>query len=275
MKLFGQRGRNDAEQKARSSLAEATALYQAGRYAEAEAEARAVASFRSWPREDAPQALSIAAAAMGAQGRHAEALVAYDALLPVFGRVFGAEHPQTLRLRSNRAQTLAVLFRHAECEAECADLARAAARGRGPEMPLIAAAAQNGLIYALNGQGRHPEAEALACEALAAHRKPDRFTLVLRLGLARSLNGQDRHEEALAEAERADELRRSLPEEQRRPEAGAVELAMATSLQGLGRSTEARTRAAAAHDACLAVFGPDHHRTAEARTLLDRIIDGA
>jgi hypothetical protein len=34
---------------------------------------------------------------------------------------------------------------------------------------------------------------------------------------------------------------------------------------------EARARAAAAHDACLAAFGPDHHRTAEARALLDRI----
>jgi tetratricopeptide (TPR) repeat protein len=251
------------------------ALYQAGRYAVAEAEARAVASFRSWPREDAPKALGIAAAAMGAQGRHSEALAEYDALLPVFDRVFGAEHPQTLRLRSNRAQTLAVLFRHAECEAECADLARAAAGGRGPEMPLTEAAAQNGLIYALNGQGRHPEAEALAREALAARRRPDRFTLVLRVGLASSLHGQGRHEEALAEAERADELRRSLPEEQRGPEAGAVELVMATSLQGLGRGTEARTRAVAAHDACLAAFGPNHHRTAEARALLDRIIDGA
>ncbi|MFE3187100.1 tetratricopeptide repeat protein [Streptomyces violascens] len=234
-----------------------------------------MASYRSRPHEEAPQALSIAAAATGAQGRHAEALDAYDELLPVFGRIFGTEHPQTLRLRSNRAQTLAVLSRHTECEAECAALAQAAARGRGPAMPLVAAAAQNGLIYALNGQGRHPEAEALACEALAAQRVPDRFTLALRLGLARSLNGQTRYEEALAEVERADELRRSLPEEQRRPEAGAVELAMATSLLGLGRGAEARTRAEAAHDSCLAVFGPDHHRTVEARALLDRIIDGA
>ncbi|WP_409467216.1 hypothetical protein [Streptomyces sp. HC307] len=99
-------------------------------------------------------------------------------------------------------------------------------------------------------------------------------TLVLRLGLARSLNGQARHEEALAEAEHADEPRRSLPEEQRRAETGAVELAVATALLGLGRGIEAHPRAAAAHDACLAAFGPDHCRTAEARALLDRI-DGA
>ncbi len=261
---------------ARSPLAQATALYQAGRYAEAEAEARAVAAARSRPRDDiyAPLALSIAALATGAQGRPAESLATYDALLPVFRRIFGAEHPQTLKLGSDRAQTLIALARHAECEAECAAVVRAATRGAGPEMPLIGAAARNGLIYALNAQGRHEEAEALAREALAARREPDRFALVLRLGLARSLSGRARHEEALAEAERADELRRNLSEEQCRPETGAVELAVATALLGLGRGAEARTRTVAAHDACLAAFGPDHYRTAEARALLDRI-DGA
>lgn len=250
------------------------ALYQAGRYAEAEAEARAVAAARARPRDNpyAPVALSIAASAAGAQGRHAEALAVYDALLPVFGRIFGAEHWLTLKLRSDRAQqTLSALDRHAECEAECAAVVQAAARGRGPQMPLIAAAGHNGLIYALNAQGRHPEAEALAREALAAHRVPDRFILVLRLGLARSLNGQARHEEALAEAEHADELRRRMFEEQWRTETGAVELAVATALLGLDRGTEARPRAATAYDACLAAFGPDHRRTTEARALLDRI----
>lgn len=276
MRLFRPRGRKDDERGTGSPLARAMALYTAGRHAEAEAEARAVAAARSRPRDDmyAPLASSIAALAMGAQGRHAEALTAYDALLPVFGRIFGAEHPQTLKLRSDRAQTLSTLARHAECEAECAAVARAAARGTGPEMLLIATAARNGLVYALNAQGRHQEAEALACEALAAHDVPDRFSLVLRIGLARSLNGQARHKEALAEAERADELRHGLPGEQHHAETGAVELAMATALDGLDRGAEARARATAAHDACLAVFGPDHHRTAEARELLDRI-DGS
>jgi tetratricopeptide (TPR) repeat protein len=257
-------------------LARATALYKAGRYAEAETEARAVAAARSRPRDDvfAPLALGMAALATGAQGRHAEACAGYDALLPVFGRIYGAEHPLTLKLRSDRAQTLSALSRHAECEAECAAVARAATRGTAPEMPLIAAAARNGQVYALTAQGRHAEGEALAREALAAHRIPDRLTLVLRLGLARSLNGRSRHEEALAEAERADELRRGLRDEECRPETGAVELAVATALLGLDRGTEARTRAAAAHDACLAAFGPDHRRTVEARALLDRI-DGA
>ncbi|MFE5563035.1 tetratricopeptide repeat protein [Streptomyces sp. NPDC056544] len=270
MKLFRWRSRDEA---GRTPLTQATALYQAGRYAEAEAEARSVAAARTRSRSDtyAPLALGIAALAAGAQGRHADAVSTYDALLPVAGRIFGAEHPQTLKLRSDRAQALSSLARYAECEAECAAVARIAARGTGPDMPLIATAARNGQIYALTALGRHPEAEALAREALAARRAPDRFTLVLRLGLARSLNGQDRHEEALAEAERADELRCRLPQEQRRPETGAVELATATALLGLERGTEARPLATAAHDACLAAFGPDHRRTAEAQALLARI----
>lgn len=249
------------------------ALYQAGRYAETEAEARSVAAARPRSRDDTygPLALGIAALAAGAQGHHADAVSTYDALLPVFGRVFGAEHPQTLKLRSDRAQALSAVARHAECEAECALVARVAVGGTGPDMPLIATAARNGQIFALTALGRHSEAEALAREALAAHHVPDRFTLVLRLGLVRSLNGQGRHTEALAEAERADALRGRLPEEQRRSETGAVELAMATAHFGLGRGTEARPLVAAAQEACLVAFGPHHRRTAEARALLDRI----
>ncbi|MEV6056950.1 tetratricopeptide repeat protein [Streptomyces sp. NPDC052107] len=248
-------------------------LYKDGRYAEAETEARAVAEARSVLRLDsyAPLALSVAALAMSAQGRHAEALAAYDDLLPGFGRTFGAEHPQTLKLRSDRAQTLAALDRHAECEAECAAVARIAGRGVGSDMSLIAGAARNGLVFALNEQGRHEEAETLAREALAAHGAPSRLALVLQLGLTRSLNGQGRHEEALAEAERVGALCRKLPEGLSRAETGAVELAVATALLGLGRAAEARTLAMTAHATCRAGFGPDHRRTVEARALLDRI----
>ncbi|MFF5536369.1 hypothetical protein ACFY71_28465 [Streptomyces cinerochromogenes] len=126
------------------------------------------------------------------------------------------------------------------------------------------------MVFALNAQGRHVEAEALAREALATLREPDRLLLVLRLAVARSLNGQARHEEALAEAAGADELHSGLPPEQRGQEAGAVDLVTATALLGLGRDAEARVRAATAHDACLASSGPAHRRTIEARALLDR-----
>ncbi|MFE5894754.1 hypothetical protein ACFQ6E_38260 [Streptomyces sp. NPDC056462] len=138
-------------------------------------------------------------------------------------------------------------------------------------MSLLAAAARNGLVFALNAQGRHHEAEALAREALAAYRERDRTSIVLRLGLARSLNGQARHEDALTEAKGADKLYRALPEYQRHPDTGAVELAFANALLGLRRAPDARRQAAAAHHACLASFGPDHRRTVEARTLLEHI----
>ncbi|MFF1400556.1 tetratricopeptide repeat protein [Streptomyces sp. NPDC058287] len=196
-------------------MAQTKALYEAGRYAEAEAEARAVA--RSRPRDDAyaAVALNFAALATGAQGRHAEALATYDEALPAFSRIFGVGHWLTLKLRSDRAQQLTSLGRYAECEAECAALARAASRGTDPQMSLLTTAARNGLVFALNAQGRHQEAEAFAREALANHCAPDRLSLVLQLGLARSLNGQARHEEALSEAQGADKLYRALPEHQR------------------------------------------------------------
>ncbi|MGD1222207.1 tetratricopeptide repeat protein [Streptomyces krungchingensis] len=269
MRLFRSRAKRAPE----TPVSRAMALYRAGRYAEAVTEARAVA--RSLPLADtyAPLALSITANATGAQGRHADALAIYDEVLPAVGKTFGADHWQTLKLRSDRAQTLASLGRYAECAAECAAVAQIASRGTG-ELQNVARAASNGLVFALSAQERHPEAEARAREALGAHPEPDRLTLSLRLNLARSLNGQARHEEALAEAERALELRRSLPAAESRQETGAIELAVATALLGLRRGTEARLQAADAHDACLASFGPDHRRTVEAQALLDRI-DGA
>ncbi|MFD4143095.1 hypothetical protein [Streptomyces sp. NPDC058572] len=144
MKLFRPRGRHEAGQPARSPLAPATALYEAGRYAEAEAEARAVAAARSGRRNDpyAPLAMSLAALAIGAQGCHTEAVTAYDALLPVFGRIFGAEHPQTLKLRSDRAQALtASILPQAlsRTRSACCPTHRAPGRSRaGPSRPRAA-----------------------------------------------------------------------------------------------------------------------------------------
>lgn len=274
MKFFRRPQQPDEERSPSSPLDTATALYLAGRYAEAEAEACSVAEARRPRGRDdvyAPLAQSIVALAIGAQGRHTESCAAYDAVLPIFGRVFGAEHIQTLKVRSERAQQLTAMGRHAECEAECRAVLAATARGRHPQIPLVAAAARNGLVFALNAQGRQDEAESLAREALDEYRDQDRFALVLRLGLTRSLSGQGRYKEALAEAHHADEVRRSLAKDQRRAETGAVELAEATALLGLDRSAEALLLTEAAHDACLTAFGPDHRRTKEAQALLDRM----
>lgn len=271
MKIFRSRGQSYAQKMTGTPVAEAKALLMAGRYAEAEAEARAVA--RSRPRDDAYAAVALhfAALATGAQGRNEEALVTYDEALLAYSQIFGGDQWLTLRVRSDRAQHLTSLGRYAECEAECAAIAEAMRGGTGPETNLLAAAARSGLAFALSAQGRHEEAEAIAREALAALPESDPPSLVLRLNLARSLNGQARYEDALAEAQRAGKVYRAMPEGGRRLEEGAAELALATALFGLNRIPEARSQAVAAHDACLACFGPDHRRTVEARTLIERM----
>ncbi|MCY0924109.1 tetratricopeptide repeat protein [Streptomyces sp. H27-G5] len=273
MKLFRWGGRSESGPMAGTPFARTSVLYRAGRYAEMEAEARSVAvgPFRARDKAFGPLALGIAVVAVSAQGRYADALTMYDELLPVFVNAFGAEHIHTLKLRADRAQVLGGLGRYGECEAECAAVAHLADHNVGPDAPFVATLAREGQIHALNALGRHPEAEALARRTLAAHRESDRLRLVLRLSLADSLSGQDRHTEALAEVQRADVLHHNLPPEQRRPETGSIELAAAAALFGLGRGAEARLRASAAYDACLAVRGPDHLRTAKIKALLDRI----
>lgn len=276
MNSFGPHGGHHAATAATSPLDRATALYAAGRYAEAEAEARAVAGSRAWMHNDPYElvARNVVALALGSQGRHAEASAEFDALLPEFARVFGAEHVQVLKLRSDRAQALIPHGRYAECEAECAAVARFLAGRAEPEARMIATAACNGLVYALNAQGRFQEAEAVARDALAVRAVPDRISLVLRLGLARSLNGQARYAEALAEVEEVIRLRREQPGDDSRQETGAGELIVAVALLGLGYVADARARAVTAHDALYAAFGPNHYRTAEARSLLAHL-DGA
>ncbi|KJY26734.1 hypothetical protein VR44_29280, partial [Streptomyces katrae] len=76
MAFFRSRDRRDNTQRADDLLAGARALYEAGRHAEAEAEARSVAAAVGRHPDDlaVPMAVSIAALAASAQGRHEEAL---------------------------------------------------------------------------------------------------------------------------------------------------------------------------------------------------------
>ncbi|MEU8432564.1 tetratricopeptide repeat protein [Streptomyces sp. NPDC029216] len=273
MAFFRSRGRREDIQRADDLLAQARALYTAGRYAEAEAEARSVAAAQGRNPDDlaVPMALSIAALAASAQGHHAEALATYDAQLPVVSEVWGDEHRLTLKLRLGRAEVLNQLGRHTESEEECVAVCRAAARA---DMPYVVKDALIGQIRALDMLGAHPAVEAVARNVLAAHDGQDRFTVRVRFALAHSLNAQGRYEEALAENKRADVLDRAFPREDRAPETGMAELNEATAFFGLGRNAQARPLAASAHRDCLAFYGPDHPRTLQARSLLDRI-DGA
>ncbi|NEC69050.1 tetratricopeptide repeat protein [Streptomyces sp. SID9727] len=265
MKFFRSRVRRTKQ----SPVFRVAELYHSGQYAEAEKAARAVVrSSRSG--EELVVARTVAALSAGAQGRHTEAVSEYEEAFAVSQEFYGAEHWQTLKLRSDRAQQLAAAGRYAESQAECEAVVRAAAGTTDEDMRLVTAAATNGLVYALNAQGEHVRAEALARDALAEPGETHPVRVTLQLGLARSLNGQARHEEALAEAERAEELRRALPEKHRLPQAGVVHVIAATALLELGRVTEARARAGAGHAACLASHGPEHHSTVEARELLAR-----
>lgn len=256
-----------------NALAEVRALYQAGRYAEAEAGARSVAAAQERPHDEpyAPMALGMAALSASALGRNTEALALYDALLPDFDKVFGPEHTMTLKLRTDRAQALNLLGRHEECKAECTEVVHLATSNRTPETPYVLMAALNGQIAALSALGDYRAVEELTRDFLSTHNRTDQFTLIVQLSLTTSLNAQGRHEEALAEAERADEIHRSLPPEHRGPETGAADLATATALHGLGRDAEARPLAASVHDACLTAFGPANIRTIQAEALLTRI----
>jgi hypothetical protein len=56
-----------------------------------------------------------------------------------------------------------------------------------------------------------------------------------------------------------------------RTDSGAVELARATALLGLGRYDEAEADARHALDEMSCALGPEHRRVAEAKALLDEI----
>lgn len=273
MAFFRSRGRREDTQRADDLVAGARALFEAGRYAEAEAEARSVAAARGRHADDlaAPMAVSIAALAASAQGRHAEALALYDERLPVVGEVFGEGHRLTLKLRLGRAEVLNQLGRYREAVLECGDVARVAGQA---EMPYVAMDALTAQIRAFEMMGDFAAVEKLARGILGAHDGLDRYTVRVRLSLAFSLNVLERHEEALAETERAALLDRAFTPAERAPETGLADLNRATALFGLGRAAEARPPAAASHGDCLEVFGADHPRTTQARLLLDRI-DGA
>ncbi len=91
MKFFRIRGRNSAGRTTSTPVDRAHALYKAGRYAEAVAEARAVA--RSLPGEDtyAPLALSIMRTRRAPRAVTPSSRL-YDDVLPGVGRIFGAGH---------------------------------------------------------------------------------------------------------------------------------------------------------------------------------------
>ncbi|MFJ8214008.1 tetratricopeptide repeat protein [Streptomyces sp. NPDC096033] len=273
MAFFRSRDRRENTQRADDLLAGARALYEAGRLAEAEAEARSVAAAMGRHPDDlaVPMAVSIAALAASGQGRHAEALAVYDERLPVTSEAFGEAHRVTLKLRLGRAEVLNQLGRPEEAAYECGDVAAVAGRAGLPYVAMDALTLQ---IRAFEMLGDFAAVEELARGVLGAHDGFDRYTVRVRFSLAFALNVLGRHEEALAVTKSAGVLDRAFTRAERAQETGLADLNEAMALFGLDRAAEARPRASACYQECLAAFGADHLRTVQARALLDRI-DGA
>ncbi|WP_189969945.1 tetratricopeptide repeat protein [Streptomyces violascens] len=241
-------------------------LLRAGCAEEAEARARTFqgAARRAPGRGDLTNVTAslLAARAVLAQGRAAQALSELDGLLAEPAEPPSMRHYVTsLAVRVNRAQALCHLERPGEAETECRDVLNALARITQHSVK-VELAALHCLVHALNGQGRHPEAETVARGALP--RAEGDAVMALSCSLVRSLNGQGRHEEALTEA------RKPVPQ-YGRGGAGAIGLGAATALHGLGRRSEAEAEARQALADCEQFLPPGHHRAQQTRELLARI----
>ncbi|MFF2183778.1 tetratricopeptide repeat protein [Streptomyces sp. NPDC058155] len=243
-------------------------LLEAGRFEQAEAEARALAAS---PRARGGDpglvswlARSLAAGAAIAHGRGAELLPELETLITELEQTVGADRQLLLVVRSNRAAVLVQQDRHTEAEAETQDILRGTTRiAHLTKMWRIELNVLTNLAAALNGQGRYEEAEAIARGNLPHADGP--IAAFLHCALVRSLNGQSRYEEALAEARRYTPVGG-------RAASGALEIVTARALHGLGRRDEAVATAREALTACEQFLHPAHPRIKEAQWLLTHII---
>jgi tetratricopeptide (TPR) repeat protein len=188
----------------RNSLGNALEIQ--GKYAEAEAEHRAVLGIME--RVVGPEhpntlrSRNNLANALDAQGKLAEVEVEHRAVLAMMQRLLGPEHPDTLKSRNNLANALRSRGKHAEAEAEHRAVLVIRERALGPEHP-DTLASRNNLANALQSQGKYPESEAEHRAVLAIRERvlgpehPD--TLNSRNNLANALYAQGKHAEAEAE----------------------------------------------------------------------------
>lgn len=261
-------GRARATSSQREVLGRIQRLLEAGRFEQAEAEARALATSPRTRGGDPALVLrlarSLAAGAAVAHGRGAEMLPELDTLITELEQTVGADRQLLLMVRSNRAAVLVQQDRHTEAEAEALAILRGTTRiAHLAKTWTIELNALTNLAAALNGQGRYEEAEAIARGNLPQADGPT--AAFLHRALVRSLNGQSRYAEALAEA-------RQYTAPEGRTASGTLEIVTAGALHGLGRRDEAQSTARQALTACERFLHPAHPRIKEARTLLAHII---
>ncbi|MGE7439948.1 MULTISPECIES: tetratricopeptide repeat protein [Kitasatospora] len=205
-----------------------------------------------------------------AQGRHREAADEAQTLREQNAQVYGENHIRTLKAGADRVQNLVFLGEYETAEREC----RALIDQHGKQDQLWLAV-MNALILALNGLGRHDQAETAARKALkqeARITKPGGdWRVVLGLGLARSLSGRGHHEEALrvasqatAEALRSPGVRVSLM--------APIATVTARALLGLERLEDAEAEARRAVELAEPNLSPIHHSFLEAATTLGSVL---
>jgi hypothetical protein len=200
----------------------ATALFDQGKYREAEAEHRDILALRrdklGPEHPDTLASWHQWAKCLLRLGRGEDAATEYGKLAPIRAKVLGAEHPDTLWSRNNLANALYAQTKYAETEAEQRALLAIRERVLGAEHP-DTLTSRNNLATALQAQDKYPEAEAEHRAVLAIRERvlgaehPDVAQSCYNLALcleAQALGSQDKTKkiEALAFARRALAIRK-------------------------------------------------------------------
>ncbi|MFI5801588.1 hypothetical protein [Streptomyces sp. NPDC051561] len=250
-------------------------LLEDGAYEVAERDARAFAALpgRPWSRGPMTNWVGriVATTAAVEHGRGSEVRDEVEALIAELRQFGGSVRLFHQMARGTRVDILLQQGHYAQAQPEAEGNLRALnslARPYPKRALIMQLGALTNLAEALHGQGRHQDAEAIARGNLPRAGKG--MAPLLRLVLAHSLNGQARYQEALTEA-------RAVAEQS--PEAGVIStgalgIATATALYGLGHHQEALEAARESLSAGERRLHPLHPHIEEATTLVARIAAG-
>jgi tetratricopeptide (TPR) repeat protein len=179
----------------------------------------------------------------------------------------GADHPETLTFRSNRAVMLSPLHRHEEAEAEFRTVLQTRIRALGPDHPDTLATRTN-LAIALRGRGEYVQAETELRAALDGFTRvlgPDHAsTLATRNALLVTLLSRGQADAAEPEARAVLDARIQLlgPEH---PDTLVSRHNLGTVLEYLGRYDEAEEELRITLESRIRTIGPDHPDAAMTR----------
>jgi tetratricopeptide (TPR) repeat protein len=184
----------------------ANALFDQGRYADAEAEHHAILGLRrdklGPEHSDTLASWHQWARCLLRLGRTKTAEAEYGKLASIRARVLGAEHPDTLHSHNNFAEALRLQGENAGAEVEHRAVLAVRERVLGAEHP-DTLTSRNNLAISLDAQGKHADALAEHRAVLAIRKRvlnPEHPDIVQsRNNLAVALEAQGQHAEAEAE----------------------------------------------------------------------------